>query len=472
MLVLGRLVQSGGLEYRKERLVTMNKNQKMLESASYPKLLINLCLPTIVIMLVMVIYNMADTFFIGQTGDAAKIAAVSLCAPLFSILSGLGTLLGSGGCTAISLAFGKKELDKIKGYSSFCCYGSLVLGFLFLMVVLLAAKPIALVLGADADTMGSTLWYLRILALGSPVILFSNVFGNIIRADGAAKESMIANGLGTITNILLDALFILAFSWDVAGAALATVLGNCTSCVYLLYYILKKQPALSLHPKYLSLHRETALPVLTLGLPLSFSTLLMSVSHMIANRMVVGYGSIALTAQSVSGKIGMLISMLAMGICMGMQPAVSYNYSSGNLKRLRTIVRDTGIFTVLVGTLLTVACFSARNFLIAAFIDNQEVIDYGQIMVFASIIIGPFYGLYQLCQTFLQSTGKASYATFVALLDKGLFYLPILFVMQNFFGLYGIVFTGAVTLLFSLTAGGILCLQWNKKISEKAKNAK
>lgn len=447
----------------------MNKNQEILENASYPKLLINLCVPTVVIMLVMVVYNMADTFFIGQTGDTAKIAAVSLCAPLFSILSGLGTLLGSGGCTTISLALGKKDFEKIKRYSSFCCYGALALGFVFLVAVLLAAEPIALALGADADTMGSTLWYLRILALGAPIILFSNVFGNIIRADGAAKESMIANGLGTVANILLDALFILVFSWDVAGAALATVLGNCASCVYLLYYILKKQPALSLHPKHLSLQREIALPVLSLGLPLSCSTLLMSASHMIANRMVVGYGSVALAAQSVSGKIGMLISMLAMGICMGMQPAASFNYSSGNLKRLRTIIKNTGIFTVLVGSLLTVICFCARNFLIAAFIDNQEVIEYGQIMVLASILIGPFYGLYQLCQTFLQSTGKASYATLVALLDKGLFYLPILFAMQNLFGLYGIVFTGAVTLLFSLTAGIILCMQWNRKITQEAR---
>ena len=106
----------------------MNKNQKMLEKASYPKLLLSLSLPAVVIMLVMIVYNMADTFFIGQTGDPGKIAAISLCGPVFSILSGLGTLLGSGGCTAISLALGKKDTDKVKKYSAFCCYASLILG--------------------------------------------------------------------------------------------------------------------------------------------------------------------------------------------------------------------------------------------------------------------------------------------------------------------------------------------------------
>ncbi|MCM1026287.1 MAG: MATE family efflux transporter [Roseburia sp.] len=443
----------------------MNKNQEMLENASYGKLLLNLSLPAVVIMLVMILYNMADTFFIGQTGDPGKIAAISLCSPVFSILSGLGTLLGSGGCTAISLALGKKDLNKVKQYSSFCCYTALAIGLVFLVVVNLTVYPICRALGADADTMADTAAYLRIIAFGAPFILFNNVFANVIRSDGAAKESMITNCLGTVTNILLDALFILVFSWDVAGAAVATVLGNCVSCVYLLYYVCRKQPALSLSPKLLTPRPEISWTVVSLGLPMAFSTLLNSVSHIIANRMVIRYGSVALAAQGVSGKIGMIITMLAMGICMGLQPAISYNYSAGNQARLKKILRSTALFTAGVGTVLSVLCFFARNFIIAAFIDNAEVIAYGQIFVFASIVIGPFYGIYQLCQTFLQSTGKASYATFVALLDKGLFYLPILFLLSRLFGLYGIIFTGAVTLAFSLAAGILFSLLWSRKIS-------
>lgn len=442
----------------------MEKNQKMLEEASFSKLLLNLCLPTILIMLVMVVYNMADTFFIGQTGDPVKIAAISLCAPLFSILSGLGTLLGSGGCTSISLALGKKETARIKAYTSLCCCGSLLIGFLFLLIVLLAIKPISLALGADEDTLSLTCSYLHIIALGAPAILFNNVFANIIRADGAAKESMIANILGTLSNIGLDALFILVFSWDVAGAALATVLGNLISCCYLLYYILKKQPAFSLHPKFLSLKKEILLPVTTLGLPLSCSTLLMSISSMISNRLMMSYGPIALAAQGVAGKIGMLLSMLAMGVCMGMQPAISYNCGRGSRERMNRILRSTGIFTVILGTILTTICFFARNRIIMAFIDNAQVISHGQIKVLASIITGPFYGLYQLCQTFLQSTGKASYATLVALLDKGLFYLPMLLLLNHFFGLYGIAFTGAATLVFSLAAGVFFSFRWNARL--------
>ena len=329
-------------------------------------------------------------------------------------------------------------------------------------------KPISTVLGADAETLVYTTDYLRIIALGAPLILFNNVFANIIRSDGAAVESMIANGLGTLSNILLDALFILVFSWDVAGAALATVIGNAISCIYLFYYVVKKQPAFSLHPKYLSLKKDILVPVITLGLPLACSTLLMSCSSMISNRLMVGYGSVALAAQGVAGKIGMLISMIAMGICMGIQPAISYNFAAGNSKRTRMILRNTGIFTVIVGTILTVACFFARNTIVAAFIDNDEVIAYGQIMVLASLVTGPFYGLYQLCQTFLQSTGKASYATLAALLDKGIYFIPILFLMDRLFGLYGIAFTGAVTLVFSLATAALFSFHWQHKLNAGA----
>ena len=213
----------------------MNKNQELLEKASFPKLLLNLSLPAVVIMLVMIVYNMADTYFIGQTGSPAKIAAISLCGPMFSILSGLGTLFGSGGCTAISLALGKKETETVKRYSSFCCCAALVLGAVFLVVANLFLSPISDLMGADAETRADAMAYLRIIALGAPFIMFNNVFANVIRADGAARASMIANCLGTLSNIALDALFILGFSWDVSRAALDTVLGNCISCCYLIY---------------------------------------------------------------------------------------------------------------------------------------------------------------------------------------------------------------------------------------------
>lgn len=440
----------------------MKKNEQLLQKGSFIQMVTNLCVPTIVIMLVMVIYNMADTYFIGKTGDPGKIAAVSLCGPIFSILSGLGTLLGSGGCTAISLALGKKEYNKIKSYTSLCCYGSLAIGLIFSIAVLTNLKGISTAIGANADTLEYTGTYLRILALGGPVILFGNVFNNLIRADGSAKQAMISNGLGTIVNIILDPLLILGFEMGVAGAATATVTGNIISFLYLFWYIKKKQTVFSLSIRDLSLKKEIVLPIVSLGLPLACSTIMMSFSHMFMNHILAGYGSVTVAASGVAGKVSMVVSMVAMGVCMGLQPAISYNYGAGEYSRMYRIMRNLGIMTIIVGSILTAGCLIGKRYLVAMFIEHDEVIRLGEEMVVASMLMGPFYGLYQLCTTFLQSTGKASYATVVALLDKGIIYLPMLFGLNALFGLNGVIYTAPFTDMLSLLVGAVLCFVWNR----------
>lgn len=435
----------------------MNHNEAVLRDASYPKLALNLCVPTVIIMVVMVAYNMADVFFIGRLNDPYMIAAVSLCGPLFSILSGLGTLFGSGGCTAISLSIGRKDYESAKHVSSLCFYGSLVIGLLFGTSVLLFLAPVCRMIGSEETTLVYTTEYLRIVALFSPVIIFSNVFMNLVRADGAAKQSMIANLLGTAVNFIFDPIFILVLHWGVMGAAVATVMGNTVSAIYLVWYSLRNKDLFSLHLRDVRLKRETILPVLTLGLPLAFSTILMSISHIIANNLMVRYGSIAVAAQGVAGRISMIISMVAIGICMGMQPAISYNYAANNRERTRSIIRNTGITTVVIGSLLSLGCFLFRDAILTAFIDSEEVRSIGRIMLTASAMVGPVYGLYQLCTTYLQATGKAGYATMASLLNKGLIYLPVLFLLEAAFGMYGIIFTAAVTDLLSIIAAWLLC---------------
>ncbi len=312
---------------------------------------------------------------------------------------------------------------------------------------------------------GYTCTYLRILAFGGPIILFGNVFNNLIRGDGSAKQSMISNGLGTIVNIILDPILILVFRMGVAGAAAATVIGNMVSFLYLLWYVTKKQKIFSLDIRDLSLKKEMVLPIVALGLPLACSTIMMSFSHMFMNHILASYGSITVAASGVAGKVSMVVSMIAMGLCMGLQPAISYNCGAGDYKRMYQIIRNLGIMTVIVGSLMTVGCLIGKSSLVAVFIEHEDVIRLGEKMVVASMLMGPFYGLYQLCTTFLQSTGKASYATVVALLDKGIIYLPMLFGLNALFGLDGVIYTAPLTDMVSLLAGAVLCFLWNKKLS-------
>ena len=431
-------------------------SEELLGSAPFSVLLLKLCVPTIIIMVVMVVYNMADVFFIGQTGDPNMIAAVSLCGPMFSLLSGVGTLLGSGGCTVISLSLGKGDKSSVRRTSSLCFYGALILGAIFSVIVLFNLDKICLLLGADAATLAYTRAYLMIIAAAAPISMFTNVYTNLIRADGAAAASMAANLTGTVTNIVLDPVFILGFHLGVTGAAAATAIGNVVSAVYLIWFVTSKRKEYSMHLRDLIFRPAVVWPIVSLGLPLAFSTILMSFTQMIANNHMMRYGAIAVAARSVAGRLGMLITMIIMGICMGMQPAISFNFAKGDNARLRKILRNTGATAILTGLILAVFCYLLREPVLLAFIDNEEVLSMGRLMVMPSVLTGPFYALYQLEATYLQSTGRAGYATIASLLNKAILFLPVLFILEALFGMYGIVYTGFAAEVLSVPAAFLL----------------
>ncbi|MBR5345863.1 MAG: MATE family efflux transporter [Clostridia bacterium] len=453
---------------KEKRQANPAANEAMLREGSYGKLALKLCVPAILIMLVNVLYHMADVFFIGQTGDPNKVAAISLASPMFSVLSGLGVLLGNGGCTAISLALGRGDYSGIKKISAFCVWGAVAVGAVFACAVLPLMGPICGLLGANADTEGFTAEYLRIIAIGAPVIMFTNVVPSLIRADGSTVDSMIGNMIGTVLNIALDPLLIRTFGMGVSGAALATVAANAVATVYYLYFVKTKGKIYSVHPKHVSLRKEVSLTVLSLGLPMACSTILGSVSGAIANNMMMEYGAVAVAGQSVASRIGMIISMTVMGVCMGMQPAISYNYSAKNVKRLTEILIKTSALAFTVGTVLSLLCFLLRDPLLNAFLNNNQVLDVGRICLYASVIIGPFYGFYQISTTYLQATGKSKKAVIVSLLEKGLIYIPALFLMKLAFGMYGVIFAATVTTVLAAVVSLWFCYKdYRKELRDK-----
>lgn len=446
---------------------TLKKNEIMMEQGSFIELLVKLSLPAVMVILIMIIYNMADTFFIGQTNDPNKISAISICMPVFAVLSGLGTLFGIGGGTAISIALGEKNYDKIKHISTFSCFGALLVGIAFTIVTLLFTEPICIFLGANEDTIDAAVMYLRIFAYAGPFIMFSGAYGNILRSDGDATLPMLANMSGTIVNIILDAVFIMTFHWDVFGAALATVIGNGITVIFVLIILVRKKQIFIPNFKHMVFKREIVVPVLTLGLPMTFSTVLNSVSSVIQNRLMMAHGSTCLAAQSVAGKFGMLITMLIMGVAMGIQPAISYNFGAKNLKRMYQVVRQTLLFTVLLGIVMAVIIFLIKDEAIAVFIKNDEVIAMGRIFVLASVASGPIFAVSQVCQTFLQATGKANFAIITSLLDKGIIFIPVLFIMNHFFGAYGIAFSHCATIVISVIFAIILSKIWANAIKNE-----
>lgn len=438
------------------------KNETMMKEAPVWKLILTMGLPVIVVMLVNVLYNMADVFFMGQTGEAMQVAAISLASPAFGLFQGLGTLFGFGACTAISIALGKNDREQVKYYSSFCAWASVIVGALFSAVMLIFMEPLTVMLGADSETAGYAASYLRIIAFGSPFMMFNGALGNAVRADGSSAKVMVISLAGTFTNIALDPLFILVFHWGIAGAALATVLGNAVSSVLVFLHV-RKSDFLSVSPRYFTLRKNVSLRTLSLGVPMAAGTMLMCFSSMFSNRLLVECGNIAVAANGVAGKAGMLVPMIVMGVCMGIQPAISYAYGAKDWKRLRQVVLGTGVAATLISAALGAGFLLNREAFIRAFLNDPQVVEYGKLMML-SLVASPIGGIYQLCSVYLQGTGKVSYATLTALLQKGIVFIPVLYLGEFLLGLYGIVFAGAVTDLISTAIGVILCLHWAKRL--------
>lgn len=442
----------------------MNTNKYLFENAPIPKAVAIMAIPTMISMLVVVIYNMADTFFIGQTGDPMQVAAVSLATPVFMVFMALGNLFGIGGSSAISRALGEKNPERAKHIPSFCCYGSLGLGIIMAMLFLIGMDFILKMIGASENTAGYAREYLSYIAFGGPFIMFGTAFGNILRGEGASKESMIGNLIGTVTNIVLDPIMILVFGWGVAGAAIATVIGNMAASAFYIIYFLMKKSSLSIHIKDFLMGNQIASSVTAIGIPASLNNILMSCANIILNLALTGYGDTPVAAMGVAMKSNMLVVLLQIGLCAGIQPLIGYNYGARNKDRLIKIFQFTGICSIIMGTVLTTAMVIARQFLIQAFIDNPEVISYGIQMVIALQLSGPVIGILFLCINTIQGMGKALPSLVLTICRQGLVFIPSVFILNKLFGLDGVIYAQPVADYLSIILSIILCLGLFKKI--------
>ncbi len=435
------------------------ERQKKLENNNVWALIASLAIPTVIITLVMVVYSMADIFFIGKTGDVGMINAISVCMPIFPVIQAFGTLIGAGGCTAISVALGRKDIKATKSISSFCFYFCVVVGILMTLVLNLFTDPIISMLGAADSYRGFAELYLRFLALGCPFMMFSNGFVNIMRADGSMKEPMIANLSGTVTNIILDPIFIIVFNMGVTGAAVATVLGNILSSVILFWLLRRKTGFLSLSPKHLKLSYEYALHPMLLGLPIASGTVLMSVSYMVINNLFLAVDPNAQGAFGISRSIMLLSTTTQLGIFMGVQPAVSYHYGRGKLDKVKEIILKTTLAGMSFGLVIAVLCIGGRDVLLKAFIDDPAILEYGRQILIGCFLTAPVYSIYQSAATFLQAIDCAPESTLITLLRQGLLLIPAMLVLNALFGFQGLIYCFVVVDIAGAVIGSILLLR-------------
>ena len=440
-----------------------DKRTKIYESDNLWSSIFSMVLPALIAIVVMLIYNMADMIFVGQTGETTQVAAVSIVGPVFNLIMALAMLISAGGTVLISKDLGAKEIDHARRVSAVCMWGAVTLGIVSALIILAAHKPILAFLGATADTYSYARSYMLILALGAPFLLISNMLSQLLRAEGAVKDGLIANLSGSIVNIILDPIFILALKMGVGGAAVATVLGNMVATVICIRYMRKKAVVLNMKIENAKAEPLIILSVMSLGLPNAISSFLSGISASFANQLLSKYGSDSIAANAAAGRVNLIIIMVLMGICMGSQPLIAYNYGAMNIKKMSGILKRIIALCVIVGAVTTGIVIAFKGSVIGLFLKEPSAAALAESVVTIMMLSSPFMGFFYLATNFLQATGKAAYATFMSTLQKGTLLIPMLFTLEHFWGFYGIIYAHVVAdLLASTVAVVFLAISWHK----------
>lgn len=423
------------------------KNDKtaLFETMPVGKALLTMAIPTIISQLITMVYNLADTFFIGMSNDPYKVAAASVVGVLFFILNALSNLFGVGGGSLLSRLLGEKREKDAKRVGVFSIYGSVAIAAVYSLGCFLFTEPLARLLGASDNTVGYASSYLFwVVVVGGIPSTLGLTMSHLLRSAGYSKESGTGLAIGGITNILLDPLFmfvLLPAGNEVTGAALATLFSNVITLLYFLftYHRLRDKTVLSISPKYARLEKSLIVGILSIGLPSALTSLLANFTSIVKNNLTAGYGDIELAAYGIVLKADMLPLNIGMGLCQGMMPLVAYNYAARNYPRMKSFTKAAQIAG------MSVACVFIAVFQIFApqiiwiFIRDEATIAYGtnflRIACLATpFIISNFQKIY--C---LQAMGMGKESLILGVCRQGLFAIPTLLILNHFVGLYGIV---------------------------------
>ena len=423
-----------------------NTKSFLFEAMPIPKAVMELSIPMVVTSLVMVVYNLADTFFVGMLNDPVQNAAVTLAYPVMLAFNAVNNLFGIGTSSMMSRALGRGDHEMVRTSSAFGFYGAVFSGLAFALLCTVFKAPLMHLLGADATTWQATANYmLWTVSCGAMPAILNVVQAQMVRAEGASLHASIGTMSGCILNIILDPIFILPWGLNMgaAGAGLATFLSNCAACVYFLVLarVKKGNTFVCLDVRKLkNLSREVVFGILGVGIPASIQNLLNVTGSTILNNFTSAYGAAAVAAMGVSHKVNMLPMQVCLGFSQGIMPLVSYNYASGNRKRMKDAILFSLGIILPVMTVVTVAYWFCAPTMIQLFMDNPEIVAYG-----SRFLQGMCLGLVFLSVDFVAvgvfaSLGMGKYSLTFALLRKVVLEIPLLFVLNHFFPLYGLAY--------------------------------
>lgn len=423
--------------------------------------------PVVLGLVVTLIYNLADTFFIAQTNDTNLIAGVSLCSPVFTALMAFGNIYGQGGSSLISRMLGKQDADGVKRVSSFCFYIAMVTGVVLAIVMSVFHKPILSLLGADADTLPHAFDYYIVLVLCAPIMVLSFIHSSLVRCEGMSTEPMIGTVIGAVVNIILDPILISAFGMGAMGAAIATVIGYLCSVLYFLWLLHKKSRCLSVNPAQCRVEGDELRQILGVGVTAALSNLMQSLCVIVMNQFLLPYGNDKIAAMGIVLKINMIAQLVLTGFAFGGVPLFGYLYGAGKRSDMKKLVRFCICFLSVFSLVLTaILCLFAAP-LMSVFLKDAAMIAAGAEMLRWQAVSTVFAGIVLLLTVLFQSTGKVAPSFVLSISRQGVAFVAALLVCVKLFAYNGVLMGQAVADVVSAIIAVLLLLICNPMKNEE-----
>ena len=425
-------------------------------------------LPSVLGMVVTLIYNLADTYFIAQTNDTAMIAGVSVCAPVFTALMAFGNIYGQGGSSLISRLLGQNDRERTERVSSFCFYISIATGAVLAVLMLLFRVPMLHLLGASAEAYPHAEAYCTVLAIGAPLTVLRFIHSNLVRCEGMATESMIGSMLGTVLNIVLDPILISVLGWGATGAAVATIVGYLCSDVYFLWLLHRKSRCLSVKLSQCRVSAGELQQIMGVGVTAALSNLMQSLVVIVMNQFLLPYGNDKIAAMGIAMKVAMIAQMLLVGFAFGGVPIFGYLYGAGLRGMMKKLIRFCLCFMTALALLLTaLVCLNATGWM-KIFVEDAGIIATGAEMLRWQACTAAFACVVMLLTVLFQATGKIVPAFVLSLSRQGVVFLVVLVVCVKLFQYQGVLMAQAVAdVLSAALALGLLAA--NRDIISKNK---
>ena len=452
----------------------MDEKKELFETVPIPRALTALAVPTIISQLITMIYNLADTYFIGMTDDPLKVAAASLAYTLFFIMNALSNLFGIGGGSLISRLLGKQQRSEASTVGAFSFYGTIIVAALYSLGCFVFMEPLLYLLGATDNTLeyaaSYTLW---VVVVGGIPSTLGMTLAHLLRSEGYSKQAGFGLGMGGVLNILLDPLFmfvLLPAGSEVTGAAIATMLSNLVAMCYfaLVYLRLRGSTVMSVSPADAKRGVSFCREIFSVGFPSALGSLLSCVSNIVVNKLSSGYGDLPVAAMGIVKKIDMLPMNVGMGLCQGMLPLVAYNYASGDHKRMKSAMSCARIAGMGFAAVCIVIFELLSGQLVELFIGDAETVALGRDFLRIACLATPFMiSNFQMSYTF-QALGRGTESLLLSSCRQGIVNIPLLFLNNYLFGLFGIIWTQLVSDLITLVLSVLMYRRVNRKLKGSA----